>query len=180
VSVLEEIDSNFTITATDYPENALDRLSSAEVDCIVSAYEFPETDAVAFLESVRDEYPDMPFILFPAAGSEHIASEAIAADVTAYLPNRSEIDQSEELAARIREHVVDTPRFGDRQRLIDAIEAAQGGISILDADGRFVYVNEACAELYGYDPAHLPGLVVRGRGVIFTYPSGSTRVYHHA
>ncbi|MDR9381366.1 MAG: PAS domain-containing protein, partial [Natronomonas sp.] len=44
----------------------------------------------------------------------------------------------------------------ERQRQLDAIETAQEGISILD-EGRFIYVNEAYADLYGYEPAEMIG-----------------------
>ncbi|MEF8780663.1 MAG: PAS domain-containing sensor histidine kinase, partial [Haloferacaceae archaeon] len=42
-------------------------------------------------------------------------------------------------------------------RTLDAIETAQEGISILDEDGHFTYVNRAYADLYGYDPGELTG-----------------------
>ncbi|PSP74320.1 HTR-like protein, partial [Halobacteriales archaeon QH_9_66_26] len=35
----------------------------------------------------------------------------------------------------------------------EAMEAAMDGMAILDAEGRYVYVNEAHAEIYGYDEA---------------------------
>ncbi|WP_415382462.1 PAS domain S-box protein [Halosimplex sp. TS25] len=52
---------------------------------------------------------------------------------------------------------------GDRERAIDhdhlvaALEAARGGISLLDGEGEFVYVNDAYAETFGYDPDEMIG-----------------------
>lgn len=48
-------------------------------------------------------------------------------------------------------------REQERERQLDAIESAQEGISILDEHGRFVYVNEAYAKLYGYSAEEMVG-----------------------
>ncbi|MEZ3143471.1 PAS domain-containing protein [Halobaculum sp. MBLA0143] len=71
------------------------------VDCVVSAYTLRETDAVSFLESFRRSYPDLPFVLFTGAGSESVASDAIAAGVSAYVPVRAGENNFELLAQRI-------------------------------------------------------------------------------
>ena len=70
-------------------EGALAILSSTAIDCIVSEYELPDGDGIALLESVRTEHPSLPFVLWTDAGSESVASEAIAAGVTEYVPRGS-------------------------------------------------------------------------------------------
>ncbi len=62
-----------------------ERLAEGGIDCIVSDYEMPGADGLEFLESVRDDHPEIPFVLFTGRGSEEIASEAISAGVTDYL-----------------------------------------------------------------------------------------------
>jgi PAS domain S-box-containing protein len=42
-----------------------------------------------------------------------------------------------------------------RDRHLHAIETAREGISILDDERRFIYANQAYADLYGYDPDEL-------------------------
>ena len=71
------------------------------VDCVVSAYALRDADAVSFLESFRRPYPDLPFVLFTGAGSESVASNAIAAGVSAYVPVRAGENNFELLAQRI-------------------------------------------------------------------------------
>ena len=83
-----EADGRSVATAVD-AEAGLERLETAEppgFDCVVSALELPDTDGIEFLRSVRSEYPSVPFVLYPVAGSEAVASEAIAAGVTGYVP----------------------------------------------------------------------------------------------
>lgn len=93
------------ITATSGTEG-LTLLAENDVDCIVSDYDMPRTDGLEFLEAVREEYPDLPFILFTGKGSEEIASEAISAGVNDYLQKNSGREQFVLLANRI-ENLVD-------------------------------------------------------------------------
>ena len=85
-------------------DEANEYLSSHVINCIVSDYEMPEQTGLEFLESVRDQFPDLPFILFTGKGSEEIASQAISAGVTDYLQKRG-TEQYDRLAARIRHAV---------------------------------------------------------------------------
>jgi len=144
------------LTATE-AEAGLSVLSEATIDCVVSDYEMPGRNGVEFLEAVREEYEDLPFILYTGKGSEEIASEAISAGVTDYLQKETGTDQYAILANRI-ENAVDGWRAGrERRRQLEAIEAAQEGISILDEDATYTYVNEAYADLYGYEPEEMIG-----------------------
>ena len=85
-------------TATD-PTEALDRFIEGEFesgvpfDCIVSDHDMPGMDGLEFLEAVREDHPELPFILFTGKGSEEIASEAITAGVSDYLNKGSGTDQ---------------------------------------------------------------------------------------
>jgi PAS domain S-box-containing protein len=143
-------------TATSAREG-LDRLDGDDVDCIVSDYDMPETDGLAFLEAVRETRPDLPFILFTGKGSEEVAGEAISAGVTDYLQKQTSTDQYTLLANRITNAVERARAEQARDRHLAAIESAHEGISILDDDGRFVYVNGTYADLYGYDPDEMLG-----------------------
>ncbi|WP_049922322.1 bacterio-opsin activator domain-containing protein [Halopiger djelfimassiliensis] len=80
---------------------ALEILAQRSVDCIVSDYEMPELTGLELLERVREDDPDLPFILFTGRGSEEVASEAIAAGVTQYLQKESGEEQYTLLANQI-------------------------------------------------------------------------------
>jgi PAS domain S-box-containing protein len=136
---------------------ALERLETTEIDCIVSEYALPETDGLAFLAAVRDAREELPFVFFTGSGSESIASEAIGAGATDYVPKGDRTEGYATLAERLVS-VVETARSRlQRDRKLQAIETAQEGISLIDADGMLVYVNQAYADLYGYEPAEMIG-----------------------
>lgn len=155
--ILEREDDRFVVETATRASEGLDRLAETDIDCIVTDYEMPHQNGIEFLETVRKEHPDLPFIVYTGKGSEEVASEAMAAGVTDYIPKGNITDQSEILVTRIRNAVDRARGQRDRRRHLNAMETAQEGISILDSEGKFVYVNQAYADLYGYTLEDLVG-----------------------
>ena len=154
---VEQQDDRFDVESVPGASEALDRLAAADFDCVVSDYDMPGRNGIEFLEALRDTHPEVPFILFTGKGSEEVASDAISAGVTDYLQKETGTEQYAVLANRIRNAVKRSRVERERRRQLDAIETAQEGISILDEDGEYIYVNRAYADLYGYDPADIVG-----------------------
>ncbi|PHQ44001.1 HTR-like protein, partial [Halorubrum sp. C191] len=71
---------------------------------------------------------------------------------TDYLQKKRVADQYTVLANRLRNAVERYRAEKERKRQRKAIETAQEGISILNEDGEYIYVNQAYADIYGYDP----------------------------
>lgn len=156
---LEANGSHFDVTIESESTTALERVESADesFDCIVSDYQMPRMDGIEFLNQVRGLDPDLPFILFTGKGSEEIASEAISAGVTDYLQKKVGPDQYEVLANRVENAVAGYRAEARFQRAIQAMERSREGISLLDENGRFVYVNHEYADLVGYEREELLG-----------------------
>jgi len=146
-------DGTVHVTTVTSVDAALAHLSSdATVDCIVSDHDLPDTDGVAFLETVRAQTPDQPFVLFTSEGSERLASRAISAGVTEYLVKERHRDQWERLAQLVEDAVRYTRAHGDfmesQTRAAAVLNAAHDGIAIV-RDGRYEFVNDAYVELLG-------------------------------
>ncbi|MCD2202331.1 hybrid sensor histidine kinase/response regulator [Halobacterium sp. KA-6] len=154
---LEREDDRIEVETATNASDAHSILADEDVDCVVSDFDMPGQNGIEFLEAVREEYPELPFVLFTGKGSEEVASEAISAGATDYLQKEAGTDQYTILANRVLNYVDTARAKSQRQRQLDAIEAAKEGISILDEDGEFIYVNEAYADLYGYEPDDLVG-----------------------
>ncbi|MHC3381135.1 response regulator [Haloarcula sp. H-GB5] len=105
----------------------LDRLDERSVDCIVSDYRMPEKDGIELLKAVREEYPDLPFILFTGEGSEAVASDAIAAGATDYLRKGHGTERYELLANRI-ENAVEQYRTNQRAAELERVRALVSSI----------------------------------------------------
>jgi len=148
------------ITETD-PRDGLERLDENSVDCIVSGYDMPHMDGIAVLKRIRDDYPEVPFILFTGKGSEEVASEALAKGATDYLQKGSGTEQYDLLANRI-ENAVEQHRARQEiqrreRRLYAFLEYSNDQLSILDENGRYQFVSPAMERLMGHDAAELLG-----------------------
>ena len=82
---LERNDDQFTVETATNAEEGAQKISDRPPDCVVSDYDMPGTDGIEFLQTLREEHSDIPFILFTARGSETVASEAISVGITDYL-----------------------------------------------------------------------------------------------
>lgn len=144
------------ITETD-PETGLETISNHDIDCVVCDYDMPNLTGLDVLDKVRGGHSDLPFILFTGKGSEEIASEAITAGVTEYLQKEGGTEQYKVLANRIEQAVARRRAERQVERGFHAIETSHDGISILNEDGRFIYVNEAYADITSYARDDLVG-----------------------
>jgi CheY-like chemotaxis protein len=112
--------AQFSVTTACSPTEGMAHLQNEHVDCVVSDYDMPETNGIEFLEQVREDFPDLPFILFTGKGSETVASEAISAGVTDYLEKSSGSHQYTVLANRI-ENAVDAYRSKQRLERLERV-----------------------------------------------------------
>lgn len=146
-------------TETD-PWAVLDAIGD-RLSCVVSDYQMPEMDGLEFLELVRAEDPDLPFILFTGRGSEEIASEAIEAGVDDYL-QKGRQEQYDRLANCVEsaiENYHNKRAVRKRRRQFETIfENAFDGIFILDVDNAvIVAANPRACELLEYSYEALVG-----------------------
>ncbi|PSP28039.1 hybrid sensor histidine kinase/response regulator [Halobacteriales archaeon QH_2_65_14] len=147
VEFLERQDDRFVVTTMTSASETLDYLADNDVDCVVSDYDMPGKNGVELLRAVREEYPDLPFILFTGKGSEEVASEAISAGVTDYLQKSGGADQYALLANRMSNAV----ERHAAEREIDwhrAILRNMGeGVYVLDAEYVIRFVKFRIPEL---------------------------------
>jgi len=79
---------NFKITPVLSAEQALERLEEGNFDVVVSDYEMPGMNGLAFLEEVRKKGNDIPFILLTGKGEEKVAMEAVNKGVSRYITKK--------------------------------------------------------------------------------------------
>jgi len=161
VEMLSEHKAQFTVETAMNASEGRDRLAEHSFDCIVSDYEMPGRNGIEFLETIREEYPDLPFVLYTGEGSEAVASDAIAAGVTDYLQKESGTSQYTVLANKIR-NAVEGYRQQERakatrNRLRQIIDLLPQLVFVKDEAGEFLLANEATAEAYGTAVGNLEG-----------------------
>ena len=152
-ALVEERDDRLDVTSESDPAAALSTVESGAFDCVVSDYDMPGTDGIELLNAVRERCDDLPFVLFTGAGSERVASEAVAADVDAYLTKGGD-EPYERLASRIGD-AVGAART-DR-RLEEHLDRMTDAFCAIDERWRLTYLNERAAEMIDRDAADLLG-----------------------
>ena len=100
---LEQVDRDLRTTYTSDPRQALERLQTDAIDCLVTDYEMPEIDGLALID--RDE-SGTPFVVFTHRRDERVAS-AVADRGGAYLPKRASSEQYRRLATLVHEQLPD-------------------------------------------------------------------------
>ncbi|MFB6175581.1 MAG: PAS domain S-box protein, partial [Halobaculum sp.] len=153
--------TEFSVTTETSVRAGLSRLRREEFDCVVSDYNFPDRDGIEFLEEIRAEFDDLPFVLYTGRGSEAVASEAISAGVTDYIQKETGTAQFDVLRNRI-ENAVSQYRARQAAERTERqyhrlIEASTDVIAIVDTDGTFEYLSPAVEQILGYEPAELLG-----------------------
>ena len=154
-TVLPRERDNFDVVTKTNPRDVLPYLDANDVDCVVSDYDMPQSNGLELLETVREEYPNLPFILFTGKGTEKVASKAISAGVTDYLQKERGQDQFKLLANRIENAVESNEhqqKVAEMNRRFEAVlETMSAAVFLKNANGRYLLVNDAFRDLFGMD-----------------------------
>ncbi len=86
-SLRDRLDAVEVVTETETtPETVLSTVRSTRVDCVVSSDRLSGTDEVSLLERVRESHPAVAVVLVAREGDQTVASRAVSAGVTDYVP----------------------------------------------------------------------------------------------
>lgn len=158
---LERDDERFDVVTASNGSAGLDLLADREFDCILSDYDMPGLTGIEVLETVRERYPDLPFILYTGKGSEEVASEAISSGVTDYLQKQRETSHYTVLANRIRNSVDQyrtQAKLKDREERLNLFfEQSPLGVIRWDEQFQFGRINETAEQILGYEEDELIG-----------------------
>lgn len=162
-------------------EAALSRIRAESFDCVVTDYDMPERTGIELLSAARETHPELPFLLFSAAGPNELAAEMVRSGVTDYVRKRGGTDAYTTLIRRI-DHATGTENGSFDGPETDAsrdpadpdpnadpdpsddldpegIEerVTLDAVCTVSPDGTFEYVGEEYGRTYGYDPEELVG-----------------------
>jgi len=170
-------DDRITFRTATTPNEGLELLNNHDIDCIVSEYDIPGRDGLSFLKTVREEYPNLPFIFYTNKDFETVVSETISTGNTDYVPKGSSTEhfaflaqriitateqqrasESKRIAALVRDIQSDLVRARTREefeptvceRLVDADPYTFAWIGSLDADTPHVTPRALAGQEAGY------------------------------
>ncbi len=151
-------------------------LDVGDIDCLVCTYRLADGNGLDLLADIRNEYDTLPFVLVSDEEIAGLAEKALSNGATDYVycppaegvallahRVRVAVDSRDDKADESKPVIEDDQaeggeRHDELRRIYRALETAQEGISLLDADGRFVNVNDTYADLYGYNPDEMLGM----------------------
>jgi len=161
---LEREEPRLDVETETEPAAALDRVVDGDVDCVVSDYDMPRMDGLELFEAVREERPDLPFVLFTGKGNEAVAGEAVSAGVTDYLQKTTDTEQYGLLANRITnavdQHRTERTLDAERRRFRLLFERLPQPVVEIDLDGDTPVVqrvNHAFEDVFGYASDEIVG-----------------------
>jgi len=158
VATVGEDSERFVVESAADTDGALAKLAE-DVDCVVAGYDLPDGTGVDLLKAVREEHPTLPFILYTDAGSEAVASDAVSAGVTDYLP-REHSERSGTLADRIERAVEEhrSQQGVDEERQLELFfEQSPLGVIQWNEAFELVRMNRAAERILGYAEEALIG-----------------------
>ena len=154
---LEREDDRITVMTAMDADEGLDVLATGGVDCVVSDYNMPGLNGIEFLEAVRADHPDLPFVLFTGRGSEEVASDAISAGVSDYLQKGGGTDAYALLANRVVNLVEKRRVERARERDQILITEATDAILVVGPDATVKYATPSTETVMGRSPDDLRG-----------------------
>ncbi|MEN6611786.1 MAG: PAS domain S-box protein [Methanoregulaceae archaeon] len=160
---LEE-SGEFLVTPSVSAQNALDSLKFRSFDAIVSDYQMPGMNGIAFLKEVRERFGDIPFILFTGRGREEVVIDAINNGADFYLqkggdPQAQFAELSHKIRQAVRRKEAERSLQDSERRLADIIDFLPDATFAVDSTGHVIAWNHAIEEMTG-----IPSRDMLGKG----------------
>jgi PAS domain S-box-containing protein len=160
--VFLEMGGEFSIDTRLSAQDALASITSRSYDAIVSDYQMPEMDGIAFLRAVRAAGNDIPFILFTGRGREEIVIMALNEGADFYLQKGGDpTAQFAELAHKVRQAVrrkeAERSLQDSQKRLSDIIDFLPDATFAIDRSGHVIAWNRAVEKMTGVVAAEILG-----------------------
>ncbi|TAJ45371.1 PAS domain S-box protein [Methanofollis fontis] len=152
-----EIDGGIRVTTAPDAAAALDLIARGTYDAIVSDYQMPGMDGIAFLKELRARENFIPFILFTGKSREDVAIEALNSGADYYLQKSADTStQFVELRNLIqqshRRRTAEIAHQESEHRFRSIVEDQNEMIARFLPDGRITYANPAFCAFFGIEP----------------------------
>lgn len=149
-----ENEGAFAVDTLTSASEALELLNRERYDAIVSDYQMPEIDGIAFLKQLKASGNTTPFIIFTGRGREEVVIEAFNEGADFYLQKGGDPKvQFTELANKIRYAVTrrraEEALFESQERTAEIIEFLPDATFAISTEGVVIAWNRAMEEMTG-------------------------------
>ncbi len=149
---LEDLRDGLKVETSDSAREAINKIRMKRYDAVVSDYLMPEMDGLDFLEKLRKQGEDIPFVVLTGRGGEDIAMEALNEGADFYLTKKGDPKYQYEVLADSIERVINKKKA--KRELEGKFELllnnAPEGVIINDEFGNILYVNNNLLDILDY------------------------------
>jgi len=157
-AILKDIDSTLDIDHALGVDEALQKLAANGYDVVVSDFEMPQKDGLAFLREIRKKNNKIPFVMFTGKGREEVVIDALNLGADGYVNKQGSPETVyRELTHNIRMSVEKSRAEEKYQSLF---ENAIDVIFTHSLDGNINTANKAI-ETYGFQKGNFIGMNIR-------------------
>ena len=152
----------FLITWSPNAQLAREKLDQEKFDLILLDHGLPDTNALSFLEEIRQRYPDLPVIVLTGYDDQALAVSAMKKGATSYLLKDEAVEHllptvQETLGQHLQFSSVSPVVTTSTGRFLDTadrvyrvlLETMNEGCMVATPDGIIVFANEALGKLVG-------------------------------
>ena len=162
-----EMEGSFQVDTVSSADQALERIKAESYDAIVSDYQMPEKDGLEFLKELRDSGNNIPFIIFTGKGREEVAIKAWSLGADHYVnksgdPETVYYELAHCLRSAVERRKAEIKVTETIHKLQTIYQNAVEGISYVDSEENFFFVNKAFADILGCREEMLIGMNLRG------------------
>jgi PAS domain S-box-containing protein len=142
----------FSVDTCPSAEDALPRLETASYEAVIADYQMPGINGLEFLQTLREKFPLLPFILFTGKGREEAAIGALNSGVDFYLRKGAEPKSQ---FAELKNKVMQLVRRRAAEKALSDSEARYRTIfekstdAVILMNGRIIDCNPAAERLWG-------------------------------
>jgi PAS domain S-box-containing protein len=162
--MLKEEGLSAEMTSTQSFQDFISALRENAFDLILADYSLPTCNGLQALHAVREKDPNMPFVLISGTIGEHAAIECLRCGATDYVLK----NKLERLAPTVRRAVKEAEERTHRRRAETELirrekyfrtltEHSLDILTILNAEGLFLYNSSSLKTVLGYEPKDVAG-----------------------
>ena len=152
----------FQVDTARSAEEAMEMMEKETYDAIVSDYQMPGKDGLAFLRELRQKGNTIPFIMFTGKGREEIAINALNFGADQYLnkvgdPETVYCELAYSIQKTVQRNEVREMLKESEEKFRRIVENTQDVIMLTRSDGIISYISPSCMSVLGYSPRDLGG-----------------------
>ncbi|MDO9035381.1 MAG: PAS domain S-box protein [Methanoregula sp.] len=153
---------NFTVDTAVSAAKAITKLQSRHYDSIISDYQMPDMDGIAFLKYVRTHYECLPFILFTGRGREEVVIEALNNGADFYIqkggdPTSQFVELEHKVTVAINKKQTECQLEESQQRINDIVNFLPDATFAIDDQGKVIVWNRSIEEMTGIKAGDILG-----------------------